>query len=407
MIGAMLAFGGGNASEWMQEPQRDLSAVVRQAQEALQKGEAARAKDALEPVLAKGGGNAAAWLLLANVRSRLGDEAGGAAAIERALALEPRNPRVLIAKADHLAHTGDRRAAVSFYSAALAQASRLGAMPPDLQADLQRAQAANQRVVQELEDFLRAELEREGFSPERVSPRFSRSVDILFGKKRAYQQQPRYLFFSELPPIQFYPREAFPWLDGVEASTAEVRRELDAALAETPKFGPYLQENPNRPKSSQAGLAGNPDWGAYFLWKDGREQPGAARCPRTMEALANAPLTQIPSRAPSILFSKLAAQTRIPPHTGMVNARLICHLPLIVPEGCGFRVGNEVRQWVEGKAWVFDDTIEHEAWNSSNVDRYILLFDIWRPELTEEERNGVAALCRAIDSFGGAQAWDV
>src|SRR5690606_15553673 len=149
-----------------------------------------------------------------------------------------------------------------------------------------------------------------------------------------------------------------------------------------------------------------PDWGAYFLWKDGHEQPGAARCPQTMAALANAPLTQIPNRAPSILFSKLAAQTRIPPHTGMVNARLICHLPLRVPEGCGFRVGNEVREWVEGKAWVFDDTIEHEAWNTSNVDRYILLFDIWRPELTEEERHGVAALCRAIDSFGGAQAWD-
>jgi aspartyl/asparaginyl beta-hydroxylase (cupin superfamily) len=90
----------------------------------------------------------------------------------------------------------------------------------------------------------------------------------------------------------------------------------------------------------------------------------------------------------------------------MLNARLICHLPLIVPAGCEFRVGNDVRQWVEGKAWVFDDTIEHEAWNRSEHDRYILLFDIWRPELGEEERAAVGALCEAIDAYRGNVSWD-
>lgn len=48
-----------------------------------------------------------------------------------------------------------------------------------------------------------------------------------------------------------------------------------------------------------------------------------------------------------------------------MNTRLICHVPLIVPPGCHFRVGNDVRQWEKGKAWVFDDTIEHEAKNNS------------------------------------------
>jgi aspartyl/asparaginyl beta-hydroxylase (cupin superfamily) len=66
-----------------------------------------------------------------------------------------------------------------------------------------------------------------------------------------------------------------------------------------------------------------------------------------------------------------------------------------------FRVGNDIRPWVEGRAWVFDDTIEHEAWNGSVRDRYVLIFDVWRPELSEQERLAVASLCEAVDAFGG------
>jgi aspartyl/asparaginyl beta-hydroxylase (cupin superfamily) len=83
----------------------------------------------------------------------------------------------------------------------------------------------------------------------------------------------------------------------------------------------------------------------------------------------------------------------------MINARLICHLPLIVPPGCGFRVGNEVRAWEPGKLLIFDDTIEHEAWNDSGEDRILLIFDVWRPELTLEERRAVTAVFEAIDSY--------
>jgi hypothetical protein len=70
-------------------------------------------------------------------------------------------------------------------------------------------------------------------------------------------------------------------------------------------------------------------------------------------------------------------------------------LPLVVPSGCQLRVGNDQRQVEKGKAWVFDDTIEHEAWNSSSEARVVLIFDIWRPELTGEERDLVAALIEA------------
>ena len=92
------------------------------------------------------------------------------------------------------------------------------------------------------------------------------------------------------------------------------------------------------------------------------------------------------------MFSLLRPGARITPHTGVHNARLICHLPLIVPPGCGFRVGNEIREWEEGKLIIFDDTIEHEAWNEGTADRVVLIFDVWRPELSDQERREVAAL---------------
>ncbi len=75
------------------------------------------------------------------------------------------------------------------------------------------------------------------------------------------------------------------------------------------------------------------------------------------------------------------------------------HLPLIVPAGCGFRVGGEIREWQVGTAWVFDDSIEHEAWNDSDVPRAILIFDIWNPALTPLERDLVREATTAIGDY--------
>ncbi|MCR5877476.1 aspartyl/asparaginyl beta-hydroxylase domain-containing protein [Phenylobacterium sp. J367] len=150
-------------------------------------------------------------------------------------------------------------------------------------------------------------------------------------------------------------------------------------------------------------MLGNPSWSAFYLWKAGAPVPeNVARFPKTMAALEDAPLCRIPGRTPSILFSLLRPGAHIAPHHGFMNARYICHLPLIVPEGCAMRVGGETRAWDEGRACVFDDSIEHEAWNR-NPDklRVVMIFDIWRPELSAEERELVGSVLQAVDSFGG------
>ena len=101
------------------------------------------------------------------------------------------------------------------------------------------------------------------------------------------------------------------------------------------------------------------------------------------------------------MFSLLKPHTHIPAHVGVSNARLVVHLPLILPPDCRFRVGNEVREWRVGQALVFDDTIEHEAWNDSDALRVNLIFDIWHPALDVEECRGIAAIIEAGGQLHG------
>jgi aspartyl/asparaginyl beta-hydroxylase (cupin superfamily) len=64
-------------------------------------------------------------------------------------------------------------------------------------------------------------------------------------------------------------------------------------------------------------------------------------------------------------------------------------------------VGGETRYWKPGEAFVFDDTIEHEAMNPTDELRVVLIFDVWHPDLEEVEREAVAALIGARGSANG------
>ena len=56
-----------------------------------------------------------------------------------------------------------------------------------------------------------------------------------------------------------------------------------------------------------------------------------------------------------------------------------------------------MRPWEEGKCMIFDDAYEHETWNHTKEERVVLLFDLWHPELVEDERKAV------VDMFGFAR----
>jgi aspartyl/asparaginyl beta-hydroxylase (cupin superfamily) len=352
--------------------------------------------------------SSAALLALARECRGRGDSAGESAALDRLLAADPRNIPALIRRADLFAAAGDTRSASSFYLMAI-RSVPAGGVSRELATELARAQQTCERYAAEYRDYLLRSLAAKGFSAGRSSARFAQSVDIILGQRQIFLQQPKYYYFPGLPQIQFYERGQFPWLDDVEAATADVRGELAQVLDEPGAFAPYVQGHANRPRKEEMGMLNNPAWSAYYLWKNGEPvAENAARFPKTMHALRGAPLAHVPNRSPSILFSLLRPGAHIPPHNGLVNTRLICHLPVIVPGRCRFRVGNDTRDWVEGKAWAFDDSIEHEAWNASDRTRVILLFDVWRPELSEEERALVVALFDAIDAHTGTKPeWEI
>jgi len=352
--------------------------------------------------------NAAALLKRACECRDRGDSAGQAAALDRLIAADPRCIPALMQRADLYAAAGDARSASSFYLTAIRSAPATG-VPKETAAQIARAREACDRYAREYQEYLLRNLAARGFDPAQSSPRFAQSVDLILGRKRIYLQQPRYYYFPGLPQVQFHDRALMPWFDEVEAALPDIRAELEAVMHEPGAFAPYVQGHANRPANAQMGMLNNPEWSAYYLWKNGEPVvENAARFPKTMHALRDVPLPHVPNRSPSILFSQLRPGAHIPPHNGLVNTRFICHLPVIVPGNCRFRVGNETRDWVEGRGWAFDDSIEHEAWSGSDRTRVILLFEMWRPELTAEERNLVVSLFETIDAHSGKKPdWEI
>jgi aspartyl/asparaginyl beta-hydroxylase (cupin superfamily) len=277
---------------------------------------------------------------------------------------------------------------------------------PDLRPGVEHAFKYREQYQREMGAFLDATFEPlySEYQGENLK-RFRDSVDIMLGRKRRFDSMSVMYHYPSLPAIEFFDRDAFPWLDAIEAQTDAIRDEFLAVLASEEGFAPYITYPPGKPLNQWAELNNSPAWSAFHLYKLGeRVEANALRCPATMRALDHAPQPDQPGRTPSAMFSLLKPRTRIPPHTGVTNVRLVTHLPLIVPEGCRFRVGNEVREWIPGKAWVFDDTIEHEAWNDSDKLRVVLIFDIWHPHLSAVERALITRMAGALGEFMGGAA---
>ena len=115
-------------------------------------------------------------------------------------------------------------------------------------------------------------------------------------------------------------------------------------------------------------------WTVFGLYAAGLEIPAAcAACPNTARALRQVPGLSMAG------FSRLAPHAHVKPHVGWAASVYRLHLPLIVPPGCRLRVASETRVWEEGRCLIFDDTVEHEAWNDSDRPRGVLLLDFLRP----------------------------
>ena len=373
----------------------------------MQRGEAARARELFERATTADPTAPALWSNLAESYKALGMAEEFGEAIERALAIEPRHLAALLQKAALIEARGDVRNAARAYRNALATLPANFRAPPAVHAALERGRAAvradDAALAAAIEERLAGIRARHGAAPQR---RVDKCVELLTGRRTRYSSQPTFMYFPEIPTVEFFDRENFPWLDAIEAATDDIRAELtDVLVSDREGLEPYIAYPGGLPLDQWKELNKSRRWSAYFLWNQGAAQEAhLARCPRTAQALKGAPQCEVANRGPTTFFSLLDAGTHIPPHTGVTNTRVIVHLPLIVPPNCAFRVGGETREWVPGKAFVFDDTIEHEAWNRSDSPRAVLIFDIWNPFLSEAERELVRAATEVVGTYYGVSA---
>lgn len=310
------------------------------------------------------------------------------------------NSQALLSKADHRAIKNDLKAATAYYRAAVST----GMLN---RSDETRATAIIKTIQDKFSDHIVTYLEAQGHTAAQWHPRFRKSLALMFGQiardnpLEKFPQLPNLYFYPDLQHYEFADFKDADWVECIVKNYEKLYHEAEQVLAQSASFNAYVKPSTDRPQGDVHGMLDNKKWSTFDLIENGLANAECVKkCPETYSIISeNADLCDIQNRAPSIMFSLLKAGANIPPHTGMLNTRFICHLPLIVPGNGALRVGSTIREWEKAKLLVFDDTVEHEAWNNSSEDRLVVIFDIWRPELDLIERDQIRCLFSAVDAY--------
>lgn len=248
------------------------------------------------------------------------------------------------------------------------------------------------RTTQETADQLLARLEafeRSAGAPRGSLDRLARGIRILAGADTDLPadpyQQPNF-YIPGLAARPFWDASQLACGSRLEAACDTIRREL-LDLRRHQVFG----------AEPEADLVTAGTWAQFDLYVNGTKlEANCALCPQTTQVLES---LEEAKGSDLMIFSANVPGTHVKPHCGPHNARLRCHLGLIVPAGCSLRVGAEIRSWEEGRCTIFDDSFEHEVWNRSEGTRVVLLVDVWHPELTPLERLAVRELSGMFKSL--------
>jgi hypothetical protein len=374
----------------------DIAAREQEADAAAGARDFARARAILAEITAAQPAYFGGWLKLSAMTAACGDRAGAIKALDAALAINPLDFTALLMRAAHLDALGQSDAAGDAYSRALANSPQ---PPPPSMATL-LSMARDRYHAWQNSQYVRLKSAVTMATPltEKLD-RFITNMLRMTESDRANSAGggPTHYCYPDLPEIGYYPDAEFPWLPRLATMTDAIAAECEAVIAaEATQLVPYIQYPAGVPIDQWEALNHNRDWTAVHLIQNGRVVDANARyCPNVMALLRALPQPDIKGAGPNAMFSLLAPGAHIPPHAGISNARLVCHLPLVVPNGCWFRVGHETREWQRGQPWIFDDTVEHEAKNPSDALRIVLIFDIWHPALDVAEQAGIRTLIEA------------
>lgn len=232
--------------------------------------------------------------------------------------------------------------------------------------------------------------------------RIDRALAGYLGKASVFSshptQRPKVMFIPGLRSGGFLDPASHPLVPRLLEAYADMRQEFHLALAGGEGIQPFMDVGPDRRLDEYVSGPAGASWDALFFFRHGRRyHDNHTRFPLTSAVLDSLDLCRIDGQAPEICFSILQPHTRIEPHHGVTNARVVIHIPFVVPTGCFLELTGVGRHhWREGEPLVFDDTFEHAAENPADTPRGILLMDAWHPELTPPERAAFRAIIEAV-----------
>ena len=357
----------------------------------------AEARELLEQITRSAPDLTDVWVKLASMQIATGDPRSALHSTECALEARPLDFSCLLMRANLLDRLGRSKQAGEAYGRAIHNAPLH--LPERAISVLQSAKLRYREWQVSEKERLLAAISQKTLLTAKLTALTESSLRLIAPERSG----PTNYCYPGLGETEFFDTTQFPWVAELEAAWVEISGEFQALLeSQQAHLLPYIQYPKNAPLEQWEALNHNDGWRAAHLLQNGMTNwLNVKNCPTTMRLLAQLPQPCIVGSGPNAMFSLLAPHTHIPSHTGINNARLVCHLPLIVPEGCWFRVGSQTRQWEPGKLLIFDDTIEHEAMNPSDHLRVVLIFDIWHPALDEQERAGISALIAADERMLG------
>jgi len=374
---------------------------------ALRRGQLPRAQQLLESAIESDPSHALSHHYLGRVHDAAGNVDGAVSAHGAAIGLAPGMFVVRLHYARALERAGQQEQAALQYFRASNDAQAQGrwvsaettapALRPMVKHAVRMVRQTRKAAFANLLEPL-----REKFGADSLD-RIERALRIYFREEVPVypdpRQQPTFFYVPDVPPAPYLDRALFPWIEQLEAQTFAIRQELLQLLPSTAgRERVFTTETIE--KENLRGLQSPPSWNGYYFYRHGeRRADNCAACPVTTSTLDILPLSHVRDHGPEVLFSVFTAGTHLLPHRGVTNTRLVGHLPLLVPPDCALNVGGEVHEWREGRAVIFDDTYEHEAWNRSERTRVVLIFDIWNPHLTEAERGAVEMIVPAMGDF--------
>lgn len=365
------------------------SSLIVEADEALARGDVQQAASLLE-LAAQRGRDSSTLLRLATIRRSVGDFAGAVQAASAAVELAPRNFVMSLLLGSLREATGAIHAAERAYRMACRVAPLDLSFQPAMAKQIDRARSSVEAASRWRKRLLDWQPDSDSGLTVDEDRRLRGFRSNILENLEAGPLTPPLFLLPGIRSKKYFDASAFRGMAELQAATDAVRDEF-ICVADGLDLNLSQSSTGNHGMGSEGSSMGK--WSMIPLIRNGIVvEEFASRCPLTMALASQLAMPRLGFISPSLYFSVLEQGSRIAPHTGITNARVIAHLPLIVPDRCGFRVGGETREWEVGRAMVFDDMAVHEAWNESTETRVVLIADLWRPELSVAEHRGVEEL---------------